>query len=318
MKIYGVAFSNKGKELLNRIKNEGSLSDEFIIRDNDISLEDFVSSAFENRIPVIFVGACGIATRLIAPHLKSKLEDPPIIVVDELGQFVIPILSGHVGGANELAYKIASICEAIPVITTATDINGTFAIDNWAKANNLSIVNKEGIAKVSSAVLEGKAITVSIKDYPPKERVNVIIDDSGDMTAGGNADLYLKKKKYTVGIGCRKGKSFDEVERSFIEALDAVKLKPDDIYAIGTIDIKENEPAILSISQKYRIPIISFTASLLENAPGEYSESAFVKDTVGVGNVCERAAILAAGVEAKLILPKQAGNGVTMAVAGCM
>lgn len=105
---------------------------------------------------MIFIGACGIAVRAIASSVNNKLKDSPVIVIDELGQFVIPILSGHVGGANELAILLAALMNATPVITTATDINNKFAVDVFAKKCRLAIVNKDGIAGVSSKVLAGK------------------------------------------------------------------------------------------------------------------------------------------------------------------
>lgn len=94
--------------------------------------------------------------RAIASSVNNKLKDSPVIVIDELGKFVIPILSGHMGGANELAVLLAELMNATPVITTATDINNKFAVDVFAKKCRLAIVNKDGIAKVSSKVLAGK------------------------------------------------------------------------------------------------------------------------------------------------------------------
>ena len=115
--------------------------------------------AFQTSDALVFIGACGIAVRAIAPHITDKLHDSPVLVMDEKGEYVIPILSGHVGGANELAVSLAEKTGAKPVITTATDIHNQFAIDLFAKKNGLTIVNKDGIAKVSSKVIA----TVSLK-----------------------------------------------------------------------------------------------------------------------------------------------------------
>lgn len=107
---------------------------------------------------LIFIGAVGIAVRAIAPHCKSKATDPAVIVLDERGRFSIPILSGHLGGANDLAKKLASICGAVPVITTATDIEGVFAVDEWAKAQNCHVLEPGRIKTVSSTLLAGKVV----------------------------------------------------------------------------------------------------------------------------------------------------------------
>ncbi len=114
---------------------------------------------------LLFIGACGIAVRAIAPWVANKLYDSPVLVMDELGTYVIPILSGHVGGANEIAAKIGKMTGSIPVITTATDLNKSFAVDIFAKKNYLYIENKNGIAKVSSKVLRGEKISIAIEPF---------------------------------------------------------------------------------------------------------------------------------------------------------
>ena len=141
---------------------------------------------------------------------------------------MIPILSGHVGGANELAVSLAEKIGAKPVITTATDIHNQFAIDMFAKKNGLTIVNKDGIAKVSSKVLSGKHITMSIEqghfekngklpreielvEYPPLQKVDVVISSENKEF---DTMLLLGPKEYAGGIGCKKGKEADKIEGS--------------------------------------------------------------------------------------------------------
>ena len=119
----------------------------------------------EKELCPLFIGAIGIALRAIAPYIKTKTKDPAVVVVDELGQFSIPILSGHIGGANELALQIAEDLGSIPVITTATDINKVFAVDTWAKSQGLQILNPQCIKLVSSKLLKGESVHVK-SDYP--------------------------------------------------------------------------------------------------------------------------------------------------------
>lgn len=107
---------------------------------------------------LVFVGACGIAVRAIAPWITDKLHDSPVLVMDEQGQYVIPLLSGHVGGANELAVRLAGELGAVPVITTATDLHGSFAVDLFAKRNDLWIHNREGIARVSAKYWQARKL----------------------------------------------------------------------------------------------------------------------------------------------------------------
>ena len=118
-----------------------------------VSLAEWSSAQFVHSDALIFVGAAGIAVRAIAPHCKSKTTDPAVVVVDECGRFAVPILSGHLGGANDLARAIAAVCGAVPVITTATDAHGIFAVDEWAKHQNCMVLEPERIKLVSGKLL---------------------------------------------------------------------------------------------------------------------------------------------------------------------
>jgi cobalt-precorrin 5A hydrolase len=275
------------------------------------SLSQWTASVFQPGNALIFVGAAGIAVRAVAGLAKDKLSDSPVIVVDDNGQFVIPILSGHAGGANKLAYIIAECLDAIPVITTSTDVNDSFSVDTFAVENRLSIVNRDGIKKVSVKALEEKKITLSIKNYPPKERVDVIVADETDS----ECSLLLKPKRYMIGLGMKRDKDSEEVEKFFLETLKDNNIDISDVYAICTIDLKEDETAIRNLRDKYRIPVLAFDKEILNKAQGDFEGSDFVKNTVGVDNVCERAAIVGAGSGAELVLKKHAKDGMTIAIA---
>lgn len=278
---------------------------------------------------LLFIGACGIAVRAVAPHLTDKLHDVPVLVMDDGGRYVIPILSGHVGGANELAKALAGKLGAIPVITTATDGNGKFAVDLFAGQNALNIKNKPGIAKVSAKVLDRKTVTFAIEPghlpegealpegvaqvpYPPKEPVDVVIAREPERFS---AALFLSPREYVIGMGCRKGKGPKEIADFIHITLQEAGISPGQIYALASIDQKREEPGLLAWSRKHRIPFLTYTAEELGQVPGAFAKSAFVKATVGVDNVCERAALLACGAGGELILHKRAGDGMTIAVA---
>lgn len=294
---------------------------------SDVPLDKICRQAFEEKTALLFIGATGIAVRHIAPYIKDKLSDPPVIVMDEKGLHVIPLLSGHVGGANELAYEISEKLGADPVITTATDLNRAFSVDLFAKERNLKIVNRDGIAKVSVKALEGKPITLSIKDYPPKEKVDVVITDDESKYESGTIALRPETgslstftnpsddKKYALGIGCKKGKNAEAIETAVLNVLKSADINISDVYAVCTIDIKENEEGLLEFTKKYSLPFITFEKELLEKAEGDFTPSEFVKNITGVDNVCERAALLAAGKGSRLVVKKAANSGVTVAVA---
>ena len=296
----------------------GTDSNETDFRTVTVPLSVWASQMFERGNALIFVGAAGIAVRAIAPSVKDKLIDSPVIVIDDLGNFVIPILSGHAGGGNKLAVTIAALIGAQPVITTSTDIHGAFSADVFARENNLSIRNRDGIKKVSAKAIEGKPVTLTIKDYPssdssgsePFSRYDIVIADETDL----EYSLLLSPKKYTLGIGMKKGTDIKKAEDYIIRKLIESNIITDDIYAVCTIDIKQEEPAIRAFCDKYRLPLLSFDAALLNKAEGDFTSSQFVKQTTGVDNVCERAALMGAGPGAELTVRKTAENGITLAI----
>lgn len=309
------SFTDRGRELAERLSLALDMHEVRPVPDS-ASREDVCAAAFRDREALMFIGAAGIAVRSVAPFVCDKLEDPPVLVMDELGRHIIPILSGHMGGANALALEIADAIGASPVITTATDLNGAFPADLFAKENGLAIANREGIAKVSSSALEGRPVTVCIKAYPPAGHADVLITDREDAGALGDAaSIVLCPKTYAVGMGCRRGKSYEDL-REFAERVlseNGIDLK----YAgcIATIDIKKDEEGLRRLSQAWRMPLITFEAGLLEKVRGDFSHSDIVFEKTGVDNVCERAAVLAAGRDSRLVIRKTAENGMTIAVA---
>ncbi len=272
---------------------------------------EWAGERFRKGRGMLFVSAVGIAVRAISPHVKDKLTDPPVIVMDDNGTFVIPVLSGHVGRANEGAMELAALTGACPVITTSTDINAAFSADVFARDHNLRIINREGIKTVSQKALSGRPVTISVKHYPPEGPVDVIVADQTDLPCG----LLLSPKRYTVGAGMKKGTDPEAFERFVLETLSENGIAADDVYALCTIDIKEQEPAIRAFSVKYRIPVLSFDKELLNKAEGSFSSSAFVLQTVGTDNVCERAAAAGADFRGRIIVGKTIRNGMTLAIA---
>lgn len=287
-------------------------------------LRAFTERAFQYHLPLLFIGAAGIAIRAIAPSVKDKLTDSPVLVMDEKGQYVIPVLSGHAGGGNDLAVLIARAAGAQPVITTATDVEDLFSCDVFARRNFLFIHNREGIRRVSAKLLERGKISVFVQDkiLLPDEEIPVCVE----LVHGGRADilisdaedvpcsLWLSPKLFFPGIGCRKGKTFEELlhfaDRTFVHGNWREK-----VAAVASIDKKRRERGLEILAQYEHLPLLTYTAQELEEVPGDFSSSSFVRKTVGVSNVCERAAVLAAGPGAELILPKTAQNGMTLAVA---
>lgn len=345
MKLAVICFTKSGYDLMNSIENmladervEGdfeivsavhrckalladTVQGEALSRDKNCyypnSIEEWAQEHFQKGHALLFIGATGIAVRAIASSVKSKLSDSPVLVMDEKGRFVIPILSGHVGGANELAEQLSSLTGAIPVITTATDIENRFSVDVWAKKNHLTIREKEKIKEVSSKILAGEEVTLRINS---ETSINPGTDKNpeADITIGPG--MFWEPKEYVVGIGCKKGKTEEEIRGFLAECLGKIGITMEQIRCFASIDVKAEEAGILALAEKERIPFVTFSKEELNRLQGEFHESDFVKETVGVGSVCERAAMLGSislnpDTDHELNLPKQAKDGVTIAIA---
>ena len=271
---------------------------------------------------LVFVGACGIAVRAVAPFAKRKDTDPAVIVVDEKHRFCIPILSGHLGGANGLAEEIADELGAVPVITTATDINGKFAVDMFAAHNDLHICSLKTAKLISAAILRGEKIGF-YSDIPHGELPEELTGDTktplGICVSYSSNDkpfeetLNLVPKNIVIGIGCRKDIDTRAFESSVKGVLAERGVPFDAVESIATIDLKREEPAITVFCDLHNMKAEFFTAGALAAVPGDFSASEFVEAVTGVDNVCERSAVHASG--GQLIFRKQIINGVTVAAA---
>ncbi len=280
--------------------------------------------AFQDDQVIVYIGSCGIAVRSIAPHIKNKTVDPAVISIDELGRFVIPLLSGHIGGANEIARKIAHEINAQAVITTATDINGLFAVDEWATKNNVHIGNMHAAKEIAAALVDGESVGLISKyevdgEIPSgivrnkKARVGIAIGDNDELKPFP-VTLNLMPKAYYLGIGCRRDKALEDIEQLVLSQLSELKINIESIAGIASVDLKKDEKGLLAFAEKYRLPISFYTAAELESQQGEFSSSEFVQSIVGVSNVCERSAV-AASEGGSIVLPKTSQNGVTLAIA---
>ena len=278
------------------------------------------SGALVAVMTLIFVGAVGIAVRAIAPHCKSKAADPAVVVVDEGGNFAVPLLSGHLGGANALARALAKACGAVPVITTATDVNGLFAVDLWAKAQNCAVLEPERIKRVSGALLAGQTVRYwspwPVAGEAPAGVKKTDAPEAADfaltLTPQGEA-LHLVPRIGVLGVGCRRGTTAQQLEEAFAAFCAASGLSPAAVCAAASIDLKKDEPGLAAFCKAHGWPITFYPADELRAVPGQFTPSAFVASVTGVDNVCERSAVKASG--GTLLLPKTASGGVTLALA---
>ena len=256
-------------------------------------LADLVTDIFGKFDGLIFICAAGIVVRMIAPHIISKLSDPAVLVVDERGQNVISLLSGHVGRANELAVEIARAIEANPVITTATDVAGKFSVDAVASKLGLVPEPKEAIKTINTAILRGEEVYVM----------------------AGDVRLNLIPENLIAGVGCRRGTSSLKIFEAIQRACAMIHQPIERVKLLASIDVKKDEVGLVSLAEVMGLEIKFFSASELQKKINEYKleESKFVTRSVGVGNVCEAAALCCVE-EARFALAKTSFKGVTVAL----
>ena len=252
---------------------------------------------------VIFVGACGIAVRSIAPYIAGKKTDPAVLVIDECGKFVIALLSGHLGGANELALRCAGYLKAVPVVTTATDLHSRFAVDVFAKKNGCAIFHMKAAKEASAALLAGESVGF-YSEFPW----------DGELPEGLVLCGKDGRPSAVLGMGCRRGKDAASIRKAAEECLRESDVYREALSAIASIDLKKEEVGLLSLAEAWQLPFLTFTEEELEAVQGEFTPSQFVKKITGVENVCERSAVLGCG-QGTLIRKKTGRDGVTTALA---
>ena len=282
----------------------------------------WAEEGFREADALIFCCASGIAVRAIAPWVKDKTTDPAVIVTDDQGRFIIPLLSGHLGGANELAVLIAQALGGIPVLTTATDVHGVFAVDVFAKKNHLKIGDMELAKAVSAALLAGEPVGFC-SEFPVEGRLpkgltegstglGILISSRADEKPFAKT-LQLVPMRYAAGIGCRRGKPCGELEAFLKEQLAACGVSGEELRCIASIDLKKDEPGLTELCDRLKVPFLTYTAEELLAVSGNFTASEFVKTVTGVDSVCERAAVKASG--GALVVKKTAANGMTFALA---
>lgn len=322
MKLSMLAFSEKGLLLAERLKT--LLPDDLVTAERcpKDGLRDWTERQFDVADALVFVGAVGIAVRAIAPFVEHKTADPAALVIDECAEFVIPILSGHIGGGNALAKRLADLLGALAVITTATDCNGLFAVDSWAVSRGYAICNPERIRQVSARLLAGETIRLksgfaAVLDPALARQILLTgqppFDVRIDVKPHDDSALLLIPPVLTLGVGCKRYTPASAIHAAFDRLCADFKLEPRAFGRVCSVDLKANEPGLLTFCEDRKLPFVTFSADALTALPGVFTPSDFVRQTVGVDNVCERSAVLGSG--GALMIKKQALDGVTLAVA---
>lgn len=318
-----ICFTRRGREVMERICDGLQQN---VCFSEVTNLHEWVKTMFFQGNTLIFVGACGIAVRAIAPFIKDKTTDPGVLVVDENAGYVIPILSGHLGGAVKEAKIIADIIGAQVVITTATDVRGEFAVDVFAKDNDLVIGDMKKAKEFTAGLLE-KGNGTYLTDDEFKDEISVLKMPENIIASKKTSDIYISPASFegnalqliprcvVVGMGCRRGKSGKELVLFAGKCLAKLGIDLRAVRAVVSAEVKADEQGLRETAENFGAEFVTFGEDVLLQLQGDFSGSDFVKETVGVDNVCERA-VMAYGCS-RLLQRKVAENGMTFA-AGVM
>ncbi|PID58847.1 cobalt-precorrin 5A hydrolase [candidate division KSB3 bacterium] len=309
---------------------QGSLLAEKLAEDLGDPVELFTKEHYKAQLPrvfeefqgIIFISSTGIAVRLSAAFLQDKTCDPAIVVVDDLGRYAISLLSGHLGGANRLAEKIAGVLACQPIVTTASDGRGIEAIDLFAQRHGFIMESMQDVKVLTGMMVDGKALKLLSEvqtsfNYP--HCVDKMEDAEGCIYISSQTAFpcelphcVLRPKNLAVGIGCRKGKSVNEILKALEQVFARHYLSLKSIRLMATIDVKKDEAGILAACEMLGAELRIFRADEIQQVQEQFAGSEFVESQVGVKAVSEPCAFLAGG---DILVGKTAIDGITIAVA---
>ena len=302
----------------------------------------------ENRRLILFMPV-GVAVRLLAPVIQHKHTDPAVVCVDDAGRFAVSLLSGHIGGADELTREIAALIGATPVITSASHALDTLAVDLLGSDFGWKIeAASETLTRASAAVVNSDPVGIyqdaghsdwtaarnnlpqNVTVYPTLDALAqsesvaaLLITDRvlSDAPAllGNHPLVVYRPPSLVIGIGCRRGVSRAELDNLLTEVLQQRSLSPSSIAAIATADLKAAEPGIIELAAQYGVPLQTYSAEQLNQVFADLPDAGLNKSEaahrlLGVWGVAEPAALLAAGSK-ELVIPRQKTRRATLAVA---
>lgn len=321
IKIAVISITENGRKTAEKIEKVKNVDLYFQQR----GIKELTGNLFKKYDCIIFISACGIAVRCIAPYIKSKFEDPAILVIDDNGNNVISLLSGHIGGANEIAEEISSILNAKPIITTSTDTNKKGALDLIAskiggyikdfressKYINMCLVSDKrvGIYFDKNYIEEKEKLNLSgfeiikddidfekIKDFDAivsvTDKIECFIDDIMNKKISDINHIKIVPRRIVMGIGCRKGTSLDNMVEEFCNFSSINNIHPASIVKTGSLIIKKDEICMKKLSEILCADFNLFTVEEISTCDFLFDKSDFVKKNTGVYSVAQPTAYL--------------------------
>jgi cobalt-precorrin 5A hydrolase len=306
----------------------------------DGPLRSLVPGAWARYDAIVAVMALGIVVRLFGPLAIDKRRDPAIVAVDDAGRFSIAVLGGHEGGANRLAEEVALILGTRAVVTTASDASGLPPVDLIGSDRGWIIERAENLTRVAAAVVRRQRVAVwqdagspdwwrRFGDWPDHftrvDSLEVVraLDPSAllfisdrAVPEGLSADrtLIYRPPTLVAGVGCKRGTPRSTIDAWVETIFDRYGLSTHSLAALATVILKVDEPGLIEFARSRGVPLVAFPAEQLADHPGIETPSEQVRSRIGLVAVAEPAALRASGAS-RLLVSKQKGPGVTLALA---
>ena len=325
MKLAIITITTSGEELAQNLKHR--LEQDHTILKIDLyhkKVKNTLNNIFHKYDCILGIMATGIMVRSISHLIEDKTKDPAILVMDEKGEHVISLLSGHYGGGNSFTLKIADMIGADPVITTATDVNGKLGVDALAFKYYLEMEPVSEVLNINRALVNHEEVKLKVPlgfNYLFKDRMVKssyhLIKSTDKLEVHFKEDrMVLKPKKVVLGVGSRKGISCDSVLFAVGNACDDLGIPVDRIDLMVTAEPKEGENGIMEAADRLNLQLeVVSLGDLRRFKHPEISKSPWVMKNFKIPGVCEPTALYAAGDHARLVYRKKAFDGVTVAIA---
>ena len=318
MKLAVITVTEKGVRNGLKIKEKINC-DVFTIskfmKEKTLLIENGLQNFFEKNLlkydTFLFITASGIAVRTIAPFIKSKDKDPAVLTMDEEGNFIISLLSGHLGGANEAAKILGEITGAVPVISTASDVSGKIAVDTIAMKINGKLESLESAKKVTSLIVAGKEVDIKVPENMENE------NPQGVILISNRKNIEIAKiipQNIVVGIGCKKNKEAEKIIDAVKDSFEKLNLCEESIRVFATVDIKENEAGIIGTAEYFGKELKIISREDIQKIENNFETSQFVKKSIGIGAVSAPCAFIVGKGRGKFLAEKLKYEGITISI----
>lgn len=285
----------------------------FSIKDS-IEMDNFtgaLNSNFENYDVHIFIMATGIVVRKIANLLKSKDVDPAVLVVDEGMRFVISLLSGHLGGANDFARVLNEQLGLVPIITTSSDVTGKIAVDTLSQKLDSDLKSLEAAKKVTALIVDGKNVELQLPE-------NICAENPEGVVIVSNREkietVQIFPRNLVIGLGSRRGILKEQIYEFLIETLKKHNLSYKSIKHFATVDLKADEIGMIELAKDLKKELKIVSRDEILKVENMFEGSDFVKKEIGVRAVSEPCAYLSSSKDGKFIEMKAKKDGITISI----